>query len=222
MRQVPRFPNGDTCEWEVFGDYPYADWGGSAQSALMYCDATGKNLVRRNPDKVRDYKCTDFPSLKKVVLSIYVCSEDKNGNFLGTWWINTNSGMVFEVGHSNTSDGATVDQWPFNGTDTQYWLPVHYDDTYDALVNVNSGKCLGVGGGSTSWQAPVVLWTCNGNPDQKWTFSYTGGSASNGNPVYNLIDQNSGLCLDVPNSSTSQGTALWQYGCNGTSAQGWF
>jgi hypothetical protein len=216
--RVPQFPNGQTCEWFVVGKIPYA---GNRLKALSTCQTLGAEMVSRNPN-VREYNCTDFPSLALWALSVYVCEEDTQGNFMGTWWVNTNSGMVFEVTHSETNDGATVDQWPYNGTDTQYWLQVQYDDTYDVLIDVNSGKCLGVSGASTSREAPVVQWTCNGSPDQKWAFSFTGNYAFNGNPVYNIIDQNSGLCLDVPHSSTSQGTALWQYGCNGTSAQGWF
>lgn len=213
-----QFPNGQTCEWVILDRIFYA---GNRLRALARCQTLGAEMINRNPD-VRDYKCTDFPDIAAWVLSVYVCTQNAQGNFLGTWWVNTNSVLVFEVYHSQTNDGAIVDQYPYNGSDTQYWLPVQYDNGYDELVNVNSGKCLGVGGGSMSWKAPVVQWTCNGNPDQKWAFSFTGNYAFNGNPIYNLVDLNSQLCLDVPDSSTSWGTALWQYGCNGTSAQGWF
>ncbi len=36
-----------------------------------------------------------------------------------------------------------------------------------------------------------------------------------------LKNTNSGLCLDDPNSSTTEGTRLQIYTCNGTAAQKW-
>lgn len=221
LTRTPYFPNGETCVWVVVYNFDYVDWGGTSESATQFCTAAGQRAVLDN-DNVRNYKCTDFPSLKKVVLSLYVCTEDAQGSFLGTWWVNAHSGLVFEVYHSGTSDGATVDQWPYNGTNTQFWLPVKVDDTHDVLVNVNSGKCLAVNGGSTSWGASVIQWSCNGNADQQWTYSFTGNYDSSGLPIYNLIDRGSGLCLDVPFSSTTAGTALQQWGCNSGANQGWF
>ncbi|WP_245814904.1 RICIN domain-containing protein [Cystobacter ferrugineus] len=37
--------------------------------------------------------------------------------------------------------------------------------------------------------------------------------------IVRLVAKHSGKCLDVPNSSTASGTALQQWGCNGTNAQ---
>jgi hypothetical protein len=37
--------------------------------------------------------------------------------------------------------------------------------------------------------------------------------------IVRLVARHSGKCLDVPNSSTTSGTALQQWGCNGTNAQ---
>jgi hypothetical protein len=211
-------PNAETCEWVLLDKIPYA---GNKLKALSVCQTEGAEMVRRNPT-VRDYKCTDFPDLAIWVLSVEACTQDAKGESQVTWWFNTNSGMVFEVDHSKTNDGADVDQWPYNRTNAQYWLPVKLPNGYGLLVNVNSGKCLGVTGSSTKSEAAVVQWTCNGNSDQKWAFSATGKKASNGNPIYNLVNLNSHLCLDVPHSATGQGTALWQFTCNGTSAQGWY
>jgi len=221
LAQAPRFPNGQTCTWIVVGKFDWAEWGGTAESATNFCSKAGQRMVADNLD-VRDYKCTNFPTLETVVLSLYVCEEDAQGSFLGTWWVNANSGDVFEIYHSSTSDGATVDQWPYNGTNTQFWLPVRVDDTHDVLLNVNSGKCLAVNGGSTAWGASVIRWGCNGNADQQWTYSFTGNYAPSGLPIYNLIDGGSGLCLDVPFSSGIAGTALQQWGCNGGTNQGWY
>lgn len=133
-------------------------------------------------------------------------------------WINVNSRLFVEVYHSSLSDGGTVDQYPYNGTNTQWWFRLDEGNGYYRLINKNSGLCMGVSGGSLNVGASVVQWDCNGNPDQTWHFSFTGQYQS-GYPVYNFVNANSGFCLDVPHSSTSAGQALWQYPCNGTSAQ---
>jgi pectate lyase len=39
--------------------------------------------------------------------------------------------------------------------------------------------------------------------------------------TFNLVNAGSGLCLDVPGGSTSDGTQLIQYGCNGGANQSW-
>ena len=151
---------------------------------------------------------------------------DGDGNwYLIAWpqtdletWLNANSGLAVEVYHSSTADLATVDQWPYNGSLTQWWLRIETPSGGYNLINGNSGKCLGVRSASTSVKAPVVQYTCNGSYDQVWYFSFT-GQYSGIWPEYLFVNRNSGLCLDVPYLSTSWGTALWQYPCNGTGAQ---
>lgn len=38
---------------------------------------------------------------------------------------------------------------------------------------------------------------------------------------YNLVDSNSGKCVDAASAATANGTAVQQYSCNGTTAQEW-
>lgn len=144
-----------------------------------------------------------------------------NGQDKVETWINGNSRLMLEVFHSSLADGAAVDQYPWNNTDTQRWLRVRTPDGYYEVVNVNSGKCVGVNGASPLWGASVIQWTCNGNTDQQWGYRFT-GRYINARPVYNLVNRYSGLCLDVPYSSLVAGTALQQWACNRTGAQDWF
>jgi ricin-type beta-trefoil lectin protein len=79
--------------------------------------------------------------------------------------VNDHSGKCAEVYHSQTSNGANVDQWSCNGTATQTWnFELVGVDTYGNPVglikNANSGKCFevynwGAGNGSN-----VDQWTC--------------------------------------------------------------
>jgi hypothetical protein len=137
-------------------------------------------------------------------------------------WLNTNSNMALEVYHSATNSGARVDQWPYNGSGTQWWTTLDEGSGHVRLINSNSDLCLGVSGGSFNQNAAVVQWACNGHLDQEWHFLWTGRYTGSGWPTYNIVNYNSGMCLDVPHSSTTRGTFLWQYPCNGTSAQEWY
>lgn len=160
----------------------------------------------------------------------FACFAGDDGQVYLAWWpkpneetwFNPNSGMAMEVYHSSLDWGATVDQWPYNGTATQWWY--RYDpngSSYVRLINANSGLCLGVSGGSRVQKAALVQWQCNDNPDQNWYWRFTGYYYS-GWPVYNLINENSGMCVDVPYASKTPGTALWQYSCIGSVAQEWY
>jgi hypothetical protein len=202
--------------WIIAGNYD-ARLGGWA-FAYQSCLDDGQYYLDNNPAVVSRFMCVQTSTGWQLWL--LVCISTRTPPEAETW-ININSQLAMEVYHSLTANGAAVDQWPYNGTNAQWWVRAQNSSGYDLVINVNSGKCMGVGGGSTAWQAPVVQWDCNGSPDQKWAWHGT-GSTYNGWPVYNIVNYNSGLCLDVPHSSTTQGQALWQYGCNGTGAQAWY
>jgi hypothetical protein len=139
-----------------------------------------------------------------------------------TPWTNLHSGLVLEVQHSELFDSATVDIWPYNGSNTQYWGVVPHGSGWNQIINYNSGLCLAVGNsGSTAQGTDVIQWQCNGATDQQWIFVFRGIYHS-GLPVFSIHDRRSGLCLDVPHSSTTAGTALWQWACNGSDAQNWW
>ncbi len=130
---------------------------------------------------------------------------------------NRHSGKVLEVYHSSTADGATVDQWSYNGSNTQKWclsfieyhngLPEYY------VVNHNSGKCLDLANGTTANGAKVQQWRCNGNPQQQWAVTQPASH------VYMLapntianIDQGWSYVLEVNGWSTANGgkVDIWQ------------
>lgn len=212
----PAAPNAVLCWWVIADTYDAASLGWAV--ALQFCTDDGQFYLDNNPAVVSRFMCVRTST--GYQLWLLVCISTRTPPQAETW-INVNSQKAMEVNHSSTANGATVDQWPYNGTDTQWWIRAENKNGYNLVVNVNSGKCLGIGGGVTSSRAPVVQWECNGNPDQKWAWQGTGATNS-GWPVYNIVNYNSGLCIDVPNSSTAQGQALQQYGCNGTNAQAWY
>ncbi len=81
--------------------------------------------------------------------------------------VNANSNKCAEVYHSQTTDGANVDQYTCNGTGTQYWIDY---ETYGDLVfaNLTSGKVLEVFHSQTTDGANVDQWAFNDTLTQDW------------------------------------------------------
>jgi hypothetical protein len=72
-----------------------------------------------------------------------------------------------------------------------------------------AGRCMTVARNVRG--AAVRLAQCSGSKAQVW-------KVGAGSSLYNPAAK---LCLDDPHSSTTSGTHLWIYTCNGTSAQRW-
>ena len=201
-------------------DYECFDLFMGTYDTLAACNSVGQTLQNLDGDVV-GWWCTQIyggPLDGSWQLHIITCRYVNNQDEAETWF-NTNSQLALEVYHSSTSSGAAVDQFTWNNTSTQWWLPIRNQDGYYQLVNTNSGMCMD--GGSAVPQASIIQWTCNGTYDQQWRFVFT-GRYDGGWPVYNLVNHLSGLCLDVPHGSIFAGTVLWQYRCNGTGAQQWY
>ena len=88
------------------------------------------------------------------------------------------------------------------------------------IINGNSGKCGEVYHSSTANGAVVDQWTCNGTRTQSWTYLLAGWT-DDLYPVYELVNVNSGKCLEVYHSSTANGAGVDQWPCNGTATQLW-
>jgi endo-1,4-beta-xylanase len=57
----------------------------------------------------------------------------------------------------------------------------------------------------------VDIYTCNGGANQQWNLNSDG----------TVTGVQSGLCLDVTNAATANGTLIELYTCNGGSNQKW-
>jgi hypothetical protein len=108
-----------------------------------------------------------------------------------------NGGMCATVAGGSTADRTPVELETCDGSPAQQWT-AGSGGTVTAL-----GMCLGVVGGATANGSPVDIYDCNGSTGQEWT-------ASNGE----LINENSGTCLDDTNWDTTPGTQLQIWTCN--------
>src|SRR5262245_14371900 len=74
--------------------------------------------------------------------------------------------------------------------------------TYTVSV---AGRCFDITAGSRDNGGLLQQWNCTNDAWQQFTLT------SGGSGVYNLVNVNSGKCLDVPNGSTGSGVRLWQW-----------
>jgi RHS repeat-associated protein len=108
--------------------------------------------------------------------------------------------------HSLTSAGNVIDIYTCNQSGAQAWT-VNPDGTLQVL-----GNCLDVSGNGTALHTLVVLEPCSAStPGEIWHAGQHGS----------WVNPNSGKCLDDPASTTTPGTQVQIYTCNGTSAQDW-
>jgi glucosylceramidase len=122
----------------------------------------------------------------------------------GTGPITGYQGLCLDVRSASTADGTPVQVYTCNGTGAQQWT-VESNGTIQTL-----GKCLDVSGAGTANGTKVQLYTCNGTGAQSWQ------AQSNGE----LVNTNSGSCLDDTGSGGS-GTQVQIWSCTDASNQQW-
>jgi hypothetical protein len=127
---------------------------------------------------------------------------------------NRNSGKVLDVQNPNTSDGANVGQYAWNGGPWQQWQFFDTGTGHYSVMSVNSGKCLDVAGVSGADNANIIQWTCSGATNQHWQWAPNGSH-------YLLRARHSGKCADVSGASTADGADVRQWACSGGTHQDW-
>ncbi|SNY24070.1 glycoside hydrolase family 27 protein [Paractinoplanes atraurantiacus] len=117
--------------------------------------------------------------------------------------VSTSSGRCLDVPNSNTANGTQPVIWDCNGAANQKW-------TASGQTLQSLGKCLDAPLGATAG-AKAQLWDCNGGTNQQWTFQANG----------TIRGTQSGLCLDVNNNQTANGTLTLLWTCTGAANQQW-
>ncbi|MEU8156419.1 ricin-type beta-trefoil lectin domain protein [Micromonospora sp. NPDC048986] len=113
------------------------------------------------------------------------------------------SGRCLDVPNSNTTNGTQPVIWDCNGAANQRWTSS--GQTLQAL-----GKCLDAPLNAAAG-AKVQLWDCNGGTNQQWTVNANG----------TISNAQSGLCLDVNNNATANGTTVILWTCTAAANQRW-
>ena len=122
----------------------------------------------------------------------------------GTGAITGYQGLCLDDRSASTAEYNPIQVYTCNGTNAQSWT-VESNDTLEVL-----GMCLDVDAAGTANGTLVDLYTCNGTGAQTWD------PQSNGE----LINPNSGKCLDDTGYGGS-GTQVQIWACADTSNQQW-
>jgi Glycosyl hydrolase family 59/Ricin-type beta-trefoil lectin domain/Glycosyl hydrolase family 59 central domain len=186
-----------------------------------------------------------------TLVDLWTCNDGNNQvwNLLGNGELfNPQSGKCLDDPAASTTPGTQLEIWDCNGGANQQWTPpvvgpvaagvggLCLDDNADGAADgnkidiygcndtnaqrwqltggtlVNNGKCLDVVGPySTADGTLVDLWTCNGGANQVWQPQANG----------ELLNPQSGKCLDDPAASTTPGTQLEIWDCNNGANQHW-
>jgi hypothetical protein len=83
---------------------------------------------------------------------------------------------------------------------------------YSITPQIDSEKCLDINADSKSSEALTHVWDCLNLESQRFQFVPISGAFGDG---YQIVDKNSGLCLDVSGVSKVSGGIVWQYQCIG-------
>ncbi|MFH8655191.1 RICIN domain-containing protein [Streptomyces afghaniensis] len=123
---------------------------------------------------------------------------------------NVASGKVLGVENQSTANGAKVLQWDDNGTVDHEWAVSPHPAGGYSLVNRLTGKYLEIPGGSTTVGTTAGQWAATSCDCQRWNLTQT-ALPPLGTGQYVLVNKNSGKYLDIPNGSTTAGTAVGQW-----------
>ncbi|MEU5438214.1 RICIN domain-containing protein [Streptomyces sp. NPDC020719] len=77
---------------------------------------------------------------------------------------------------------------------------------------LSSGKCLDVPGWSKSWGTPVDQWSCVNQANENWIIYRA--KTVHLEPLYEIKNVNSGLCLNIKDASKRRGAAVIQWPCD--------
>lgn len=114
---------------------------------------------------------------------------------------NVNSGQLADVYQGQTTDGASVIQWPSNGGTNQQWNIVQVTGQLYKIVNRNSGKVLDVPNGNHRRGTALDQWTWNGGNNQLWYFEPAGSG-------WVIRNFETGQVMEVGGNSTTNGAAI--------------
>jgi endoglucanase len=146
-------------------------------------------------------------------------SGNVNGASVNTssWFniVNKNSGSCVDAAGSGVANGTTVQQWSCgNQQYNQEWQLQSQGASIYSVANRNApGEVWDVANQGTGNGSLLQLWSYGGGSNQQWW------PVSLGNSLYKFVGVGSQRCLDVPGASTTNGTQLQIYDCNGTAAQ---
>jgi hypothetical protein len=128
--------------------------------------------------------------------------------------VNEGSDLCMDEYDWTTEAAAQLDQWACNGgTNQQFtFTPISSgSDTY-YIHPMTPDYCLDVSGSSTVVGADIDQWPCNYDSNEEFTLD------SVGTDEYEVVAENSGLCVEPSGGSTASDALLVQVSCSSSAA----
>lgn len=189
--------------------YSTTDQGSSWDNMTLF-DAEGKATKAL-------YVFNDICGAQSVTSS----GESGSSNLDGTYYIKSYySGLYLDVADGSSADNANVQQWSYNGYDTQKFKLVENSDGTYCIYTGASGysKVVDVAGKSTADGANILQYSYKGTTNQKFYVE----EVSSGVYAIKTAITNGSSCLDVYNWSTQAGGNIAQWTYWGGACQQWY
>lgn len=183
-----------------------------AQDSLSFADGETAEVPSKDSDSVMDSSTADaVPDM--IESGTYVIASKKDPH------------KVLDIASASTSNGGNAQLYDSNGTDAQRWY-IEFDRDknsktygYCTIKNLNSGLALDVNAGQAKNGQNVQQYAPNGTKAQWWKLKKV-LDAKGGFLGFNIVSALSGnYGLDLQWGGTANGTNLWLYGLNNSSAQ---
>lgn len=138
----------------------------------------------------------------------------------GVQIISASSNKCADIIDGSTSNGAGLQQWDCYDGVNQKWTFLKVGPDYYKIVSNNSGKCLEVADWSTNNGARVQQYDCHGGDNQLWDLRAMSGNYQFVN-VNTIGSWGDGKCLDLKDSSSSNGAEIYLWDCHTGKNQQW-
>jgi len=128
-----------------------------------------------------------------------------NGNYR---LMPVHSGKAIDVNYCSANNGTNIQQWSWLNNDCQKWKISQVDGQWYRISPVNAPeKSLDIESRSTANGANILLWDYQSGTNQQFRFVAQGGNK------YQIVNRNSGLCIDVAGISIADGANIMQWQC---------
>ena len=135
--------------------------------------------------------------------------------------VNVWSGLVVDVYNGGATFGANVIQYTSHNGYNQQWQFKVYPPitTFYQFQNHNSGLVADVANGGSTQGNNIIQYTNHQGANQEWILLPDG--THNGTPVYQIMNRNSGLIIDVNGAGTNAGATIIQWAQHNGLNQQW-
>ncbi|QNR86832.1 RICIN domain-containing protein [Pedobacter riviphilus] len=176
---------------------------GAYNGQTYYYKVCAVNTAGTSPDSPADSDMPEAPPVPQIV-----------GIQGGIYRIiATNSNKAVGVKNNSTAEGALIGQKTYDATSGQHWTISQLSGTDYKIINLLSGKVLDVVNNAITNGAAIEQRTYS-NTDQAQVWSIKDRE----NGTFNIVGKQSQKALEVPGSSTSDGTTMninrWLDGTN--------